>query len=322
MKHPHHDRGWLILGVIGIAQLLVAFAVTIVADRVRRSLTRVDDYARERSAQLATEFGLRASAAAPISVNGQVWGMLHATSGERPLPAGTEHRLQQLATLVDSAIANAESRAQLTASRARVVAMADETRRQLQRELHDGAQQRLVLSIIALKLAKAELADSGGRAAELVDEALLHADRATAELRDLVRGILPAALILGGLRTGVESLIDQLPMPVEASLDVPRLPAHVETTAYFVIAEALTNAVKHAHATKVLVSAVATDDALLIDVQDDGRGGADAAKGSGLVGLFDRVQAAAGTLSLSSQPGQGTKISTALPLGDPGPDRR
>jgi FixJ family two-component response regulator len=240
---------------------------------------------------------------------------------------GRVMRKMQVASLADlvrvaAALDYAGSREQLTASRARVVATADETRRQLQRDLHDGAQQRLVHTIITLKLAKAELADSGGHAAELVDEALLHAERATAELRDLVRGLLPAALIRGGLRTGVESLIDHLPLPVEANLDVPRLPAHVETAAYFVIAEALTNVVKHAHARKAQVSAVVTDDALLIDVQDDGRGGAYAGKGSGLMGLFDRVQAAEGTLSLSSPPGQGTKISAALPRGDPRPDRR
>jgi signal transduction histidine kinase len=237
-----------------------------------------------------------------------------------------EHRNHQLAAakaqLAEEKVALERSCAQLTASRARVVATADETRRQLQRDLHDGAQQRLVHTIVTLKLAKAELADGGGHAAELVDEAVLHAERATAELGDLVRGILPAALIRGGLRTGVESLIDHLPLPVEANLDVPRLPAHVETVAYFVIAEALTNVVKHAHARKAQVSAVVTDDALLIDVQDDGRGGAHAAKGSGLVGLFDRVQAADGTLRLSSPSGQGTKISAALPLRDPRPDLR
>ena len=179
--------------------------------------------------------------------------MLTATSGEAPLPDGIEERLQQFAGLIAAAIANAESRAQLTASRARVVATADETRRRLQRDLHDGAQQRLVQTLIALNLAKRELAGSEGPALELLDEALLHAQRATSDLRDLVHGILPAALSHGGLVAGVRSLAHDFPLPVELDVQVSRLPKSVETAAYFVIAETLANIVKHADASEAHV---------------------------------------------------------------------
>jgi signal transduction histidine kinase len=189
---------------------------------------------------------------------------------------------------------NEELRAQkLTASRARLVAAADETRRRIQRDVHDGAQQRLVHTVITLKLAKATLGDAAGPAAELVDEALLNAERATAELRELVHGILPAALSRGGLRAGVEALVGHINLPV--SIDVPsqRLPTTLETTAYFIVAEALTNVVKHAGAGSAHVRAVVDGGALHLDVRDNGAGGADCTRGTGLVGLADRSPPAA-----------------------------
>jgi signal transduction histidine kinase len=147
-----------------------------------------------------------------------------------------------------------------------------------------------------------------------VDDALEHVERANAALRDLVRGILPAALSRGGLQAGIESLVEDLPLPVELHLRVPRLPPAIETAAYFVVAEALTNVVKHSGATRAEVSAVIADERLLIDVEDDGCGGADARRGSGLVGLFDRVEAREGKLTITSLPGQGTRVSASLPL--------
>jgi signal transduction histidine kinase len=203
----------------------------------------------------------------------------------------------------------------LTASRARLVAAADETRRRIQRDVHDGAQQRLVHTIITLKLAKRALGDADGPAAELVDEALVHAERATAELRELVRGNTPAALRSGGLRAGIDSLVGHVDVPVRTDVLAERLPATIETTAYFIVAEALTNVVKHAGAGSASVNAAIARDALRLEVRDDGVGGADYIRGSGLAGLAERVAASGGTITVASPPGRGTTIVVELPIG-------
>ncbi|MEU8609616.1 ATP-binding protein, partial [Actinoplanes sp. NPDC048791] len=248
-----------------------------------------------------------------VSVEGRAWGEL-TTTAERPAESGAaRQRLQQLGELAAAAIANAENKAQLTASRARVLATADETRRRLQRDVHDGAQQRLVQTIITLKILR-EAAARGGAVVDQVDEALHHAERANAELRDLVHGILPASLIRGGLRTGLESLISDISLPVGVRLTAPRLPTQIEITAYFIVAEALTNVVKHARATRADVSVHADGSSLVIEVSDDGVGGADPARGTGLIGVSDRVQAAEGTLTLASPAGHGTVVHVSLPL--------
>jgi signal transduction histidine kinase len=230
---------------------------------------------------------------------------------------GTEDRLSQFAELVAAAIANAESSAALTASRARIVASADEARRRLARDVHDGAQQRQVHAVIALKQAQAALQDKGTPAAGLVDESLRQAQAATAALRELAHGIMPAALHRGGLRAGVDSLRDHVPLSVETEVLAGRLPEPVETTAYFVMAEALTNVVKHADAKLARVRAFAVEDRLQVVVSDDGHGGADPASGSGIAGLADRVDAAGGSMSLSSPRGAGTTLSVILPTNRP-----
>jgi signal transduction histidine kinase len=201
-----------------------------------------------------------------------------------------------------------ESRDELIRSRARVVAAADETRRRIQRDLHEGAQQRLVQSIITLKLARADPSP------ELIEEALGQAERAMSDLRELVHGIMPAALTRGGLRSGVESLRDRVALPVHADVEPGRMPAQVETTAYFVIAEALTNAAKHSGATAASVRAAKRDGALVVEIRDEGAGGAELGHGSGLVGLADRVAACGGTLELDSPAGGGTTLTVTLPL--------
>jgi len=198
------------------------------------------------------------------------------------------------------------------------VTTADESRRRIQRDLHDGAQQRLVHTVITLKLLKSIAGD--GTNVALVDEALRSAEQATAELRGLVRGIAPAALTRGGLRAGIASHLDHVDLPVRADVTPRRFPATVEMTAYFVVAEALTNVVKHAGATLAHVR-VAEDDggALLVEVSDDGAGGADVRRGTGLVGLTERVAASGGSISIVSPPGRGTTLTVRLPLGDEGP---
>ena len=255
----------------------------------------------------------RAGVTVPVTVEGRVWGALTAGSPGPPAGPDTEQRLTQFAELAAAAIANAENKAKLTASRARVVATADETRRRLQRDVHDSAQQRLVHTIITLKLARDAIA-SGDSARELVEEALVNAERANAELRDVVRGILPAALTRGGLRTGLESLVADLTVPVDVRVTAPRLSAQTETTAYFIVAEALTNVVKHARATRATVEVGIEAEQLSIHVRDDGSGGADPARGTGLTGLLDRVEAGEGTLEITSPAGIGTTLHATLPL--------
>jgi signal transduction histidine kinase len=288
--------------------------------RTRRPV-RIDDYAQITGpvAPLARELGMRAAAGAPIVVAGRTWGAIEAISVDEPLPPGTEERLAQFADLVATAIENAESRAELTDSRARVIAAADESRRRIQRDLHDGAQQRLVHTIITLKLARTAVGEDDKPLARLVAEALEHAERATAELRELAQGIIPSALGHGGLRRGVEYLLDHTDLAVSVDVDPGRLPHAVEATAYFVIAEALTNAVKHARAETVHVHAAVVDGALELEVCDDGAGGADASRGSGLVGLEDRVAVSGGTLKMVSPPGGGTTVTAVLPISSPSP---
>ncbi|MDT7742152.1 MAG: hypothetical protein QOE59_1230 [Actinomycetota bacterium] len=227
--------------------------------------------------------------------------------------SGVETRLTQFAELAAVAIANAETTAKLTASRARVVATADETRLRLQRDVHDGAQQRLVHTIIALKLARDALAD-WSPATDLVDEALANAERANSELRDIVHGILPASLTRGGLRAGLESLVADLTFPVDLRVTAPRLPTATETTAYFVVAEALTKMVKHAQAHHARVQVNLDGDTLAIEVYDDGVGGADPTRGTGLIGLRDRVDAAEGALAITSPASHGTTLQVTLPV--------
>ena len=199
---------------------------------------------------------------------------------------------------------------ELTASRARVVAATDEERRRVVRDLHDGAQQRLVQTIVTLKLA---LQPDREPACELVAEALEQAERANVELRELAHGILPAVLTRGGLSAGLDGLASRTPVPVEIDVSVGRLPNAIEATAYFIVAEALTNVAKHAHAGHAEVTARIQDGTLLVQVRDDGVGGA-RPDGSGLVGLADRLAALDGRLRIDSPPDGGTLLAATIPL--------
>jgi signal transduction histidine kinase len=260
------------------------------------------------------ERGVRWSVGTPIMVEGRVWGLMAAgTIVEQHLLPDTEGRLAQFTELVATAIANAEARAEVAASRTRIVAATDEERRRVVRDLHDGAQQRLVNTIITLKLARQALEQEQEAAPELVDEALDHAEGANAELRELAHGILPAALSQGGLRAGVDALASRSPVPVETDVSVDRLPAAVEATAYFVVAEALTNVAKHARARHAHVTAQIDDGTLRVQVRDDGVGGA-RPDGSGLIGLADRLTALNGKLRVDSAADGGTLVAAAIPL--------
>jgi signal transduction histidine kinase len=256
----------------------------------------------------------RSVVASPIVVEGQLWGAMVASTRNQPLPADMEERMADFTDLVGLVVANAESRTELMASRARVVAAGDAARRRIQRDLHDGAQQRLVDTMITLKLARKALGDSPGRAVELVEEALAHAEQASGELRELAHGILPGALSHHGLRGGIEQLVSRVRMPVSVEVTSERLPATLEAAAYFIIAEALTNTVKHARAKSAEISAVIDGGALLLAVRDDGVGGALIDGSSGLLGLRDRAAAVNGELRVESPPGKGTVVAALLPI--------
>jgi PAS domain S-box-containing protein len=277
---------------------------------------RLDNYADATGplAEGIREDGIRSAVGTPIRVEGRLWGLMAAgSSQEQPLPPDTEARLGSFTELVATAIANAEARAQVAASRARIVAAADEERRRVVRDLHDGAQQRLVHTVITLKLAHRAMQNGDENAPELVTEALDHAQRATNELRELAHGILPAALTQGGLRSGVDALTSRMAVPVETAVSVGRLPAAVEATAYFVVAEALTNVAKHSRAAHAAVTARVGDRALEVKVRDDGVGGA-RPDGSGLLGLRDRLAVVDGQLRIESPADGGTLVAADIPL--------
>jgi len=231
-----------------------------------------------------------------------------------PLPPGAEERVTDFTDLVATAIANANSRSELEASRARVVAASAEERRRVVRDLHDGAQQRLVHAVISLKLALRELREDDRHAEQYVNEALDNAEQANFELRELVHGILPGILTSGGLRAGVEELASRASVPVAVDVSADRFAPAVEATAYFVVSEALTNTVKHADARSARVAARADNGALRVEVRDDGVGGADPHRGSGLTGLRDRVEALGGRIEIISPAGHGTSLSVEIPV--------
>lgn len=293
-----------------------------VLDDVRRTErpVRIDRTMQRSLPDTADDQGPVHEVAVPIIVEGRLWGALTSSTSSLPLPVDSETRLTPFAELAAAAIANAENRSKLTASRARVVATADETRRKLQRDVHDGAQQRLVHTIIALKLAR-QAVSAGDSPADLLNEALVNAERANTELRDIVHGILPGSLTRGGLRAGLESLVGDLSIPVDLRVNAPRLPAPVETTGYFIVAEAITNVVKHSRATRASIDVDADGTTLVLVVHDNGVGGADPSGGTGLTGLFDRVEANAGTLTVTSESQEGTTVRGMLPLAAPASGR-
>jgi signal transduction histidine kinase len=282
---------------------------------------RIDDYAAASgpSADLVRGFGICAGVGVPISVEGRLWDAMMAMAREQPLPVDTEARLAGFTELVATALANAENQAQLTASRARIVAAADQARRRIERDLHDGAQQRLVSLGLHLRAAQAAVPPEAIELAARLDGLADEVTTALDELRELARGIHPAALAQGGLGPALKGLARRSAVPVKLDVRVVgRLPEQFETAAYYVVSEALTNAAKHAHASVVHVGADTVEDngdgVLRVRVTDDGRGGAHFAGGSGLVGLKDRVEALGGTLTIESPPGAGTALHATVPI--------
>ena len=272
-----------------------------------------DDPAAPGMPEVARAERVRSALASPIVVEGDLWGAITTASRERPLALGMERRLADFTELVATAISNLQARGELAASRARIAAAADDERRRVVRDLHDGAQQRLVQTVMTLKMARHAVDAGGDDVPALLDEAVGNAMQAMAELRELSHGIMPALLTRGGLRAGIAALGSRTPVPVEIDVSVDRLPAPVEATAYFVVAEALTNAAKHSSAGHAEVLARIEDGVLRVEVRDDGVGGA-SPDGTGLVGLADRLAVLDGRLEVDSPPGGGTRLVAAIPL--------
>ena len=280
---------------------------------------RVDDYS-ELAGELPERIqaaGIASAVAAPIKVAGRLWGAIVASSGEpRSFGPGSEERVASFAELVSDALANADAREQLAASRARIVAAADSERRRLERNLHDGAQQRLVGLAIALREVEEELERDVDSARRVLASAREELALALQELRELARGIHPALLSDRGLGPALEALAARTPLPVEVvALPEARLPEAVEAAAYFVVAEGLTNVVKHAHATGVTVEITNANGCARVQVRDNGVGGATLEEGSGLRGLADRIEALGGSLEVHSANGDGTAVVAEIPLG-------
>ena len=282
------------------------------------SAQRVERY-EEASGTLAhtlRSFGYRAAVAAPVHVGGKLWGALAtASASDQPLPEALEQRLCDFAELVAQALANADAYEQLAASRARLVEVADAERRRLERNLHDGAQQRLVSVALELAMVNAKLERDPQAARELLSAARDHFAEGLDELRELARGIHPVVLTERGLGPALEALRARAPVPVEiVELPDERLPATVEAAAYYVVAEAITNVAKYARASRATVRVRQSNGAATVAVSDDGVGGADPARGTGLRGLAARVEALNGRIDVDSPPERGTRITAVMPL--------
>jgi signal transduction histidine kinase len=293
--------------------------------QIRRTAgpARIDDYGPIEGSIAARlrPAGLRSGVGGPVIVDGQVRGALIIGSAQPdPMPADTEARIGDFADLVATAISNAETRAELTASRARIVAAADQTRRGFERDLHDGAQQRIVSLGLELRTLRSSIpADDSGLAG--VRDGLTHAVDGLGglytDLQELSRGLHPAILSKGGLAPAIKTLARRSAVPVRLELDIDRrLPESIEVAAYYVVAEALTNAAKYAAATAVAVQVTTGGAELHLCVSDDGVGGAVSSGGSGLIGLKDRVEALSGRLHIASPAGGGTILTATIPTGD------
>jgi signal transduction histidine kinase len=261
-------------------------------------------------AQVGNRFGIVSTVASPIFVERRLWGVI-TVSDDKQLPREAEERLKKFSELIATAIANAESKAELAASRRRIVAAADEARRRIERDLHDGIQQRLIaLTFGARAMTRRPPNELPGLAEELADGLKDASD----ELREVSRGIHPTILSEAGLGPALRALARRSTVPIDAEVSLDeRLSTPIETAAYYIASEALTNVAKHAHANVVQLTAVHDNGVLTLEVRDDGIGGVEAGRGSGILGLTDRVEALGGTISIASPRAGGTTLSVRLP---------
>ena len=283
---------------------------------------RIDNFAGA-SGPLAVdlrELGVRSAAGSPIVVDGQLWGAMVTASVRDPIPEGTERRIGEFTELVATAIANAEARAALTESRARIVTASDEARRRLERDLHDGVQQRIVSLALDLRAAQELAPEQPAQLHAELTEVSAGLASTLDELREISRGIHPAILSQGGLHAALKSLARRSAVPIELDFDGDtRMPEPLEVAMYYTVSEAVTNAAKHAHASVVHVDVATEDSVARLSIDDDGIGGADLGKGSGsgLLGLRDRVEALGGRIEIASPRGEGTSLKISIPWAHP-----
>jgi signal transduction histidine kinase len=286
--------------------------------RVSHEGGRIDDYGDlpGEAARLTQLAGYRSSVMAPITAGGRLWGALAVFSAStNHFPADAQQRLADFTNLVALALESAEAHDQLTASRARIVEASVAERRRLERNLHDGAQQRLVTLAVHLRVAQECLHEDPKAAEAMLANVGEDLKLALEELRELARGLHPAVLSDRGLEPALQSLASRAPFPVGIT-GVPRLRLDegLEAAIYYVVAESLTNAAKHANATEALVEISTTNEEVVVEIRDNGSGGASMDRGSGLRGLADRIEALGGQLELKSPSGGETVVRTTLPL--------
>jgi signal transduction histidine kinase len=312
-----HDQSAATKMPVGMRFSLQGSSVAAMVFRTGRA-TRIEshDELAGPAAKYIRELGFYSGAGAPILVDGRLWGSA-VVGSLRPqtLPADTQERVRDFADLAATAIADAEARAELTASRARIVEAGDNARRRFERDLHDGAQQRLVSLGLKLRTAEASVPPGLQTLRDQIADVVTGLTGVSKDLQETSRGIHPAILSRGGLGPALKTLARRSTVPVELRVDVDRrLPDRAEVGAYYLVAEALTNAAKHAEASEVRVQVEADAESLHVSIRDDGVGGADSRKGSGLVGLTDRVEALGGRLQISSVAGHGTSLTATIPL--------
>ncbi|HVQ50803.1 MAG TPA: GAF domain-containing protein [Mycobacterium sp.] len=314
----HHEPAWMKVSV-GDRFSLEGDSVAAMVLRTGRP-ARMDSQDHDNAPGPAAEYirglGMRSGVGVPIMVDGRLWGAATVGSSQPdPLPPDTEARVGDFADLVTTAIANAEARTKLTESRARIVTAGDEARRRFERDLHDGAQQRLVSLGLKLRSAEASVPPGLGSVREQLAEIVDGLTGVSRDLQEISRGIHPAILSRGGLGPALKTLARRCSVPVELRVGVDqRLPDSVEVAAYYIVAESLTNAAKHAQASEVGVTVDADGLNVRVSIRDDGIGGADTGRGSGLVGLRDRAEALGGRLEVSSPVGSGTSLLATIPL--------
>ena len=289
------------------------------------SPARIDDYSLLDSdvTQQMHRLGYRSAVAAPIIVDGHTWGALLVAS-DKPEPLGpeAEQRLAEFTELVALALESAQAHADLTESRARIVSVGDTERKRVERNLHDGVQQRLVALALQLKLARSHLREDVDSAEQLIDAVIVELQLALDELREIARGVHPAILSERGLGPALESLAARAPFPVELTgAERERLPEPVEAALYYVVSESLTNSAKHASPSRVTVALDIDGESASVEVHDDGAGGAAIERGTGLQGLADRIDALGGQFTLTSPKGEGTLIRAELPRRETGVNR-
>jgi signal transduction histidine kinase len=280
---------------------------------------RLDGYGElgGRVADIAQEAGFESVAGAPIIVDGRVWGAIVVVSSSDPLPDRSEVRVAEYTELVATAISNETTRAELIASRARIVGASDEARRRVERDLHDGIQQRLIALTLDAQTLRGHAFNAGSPQSDGLQRLERDLGLVIEQVREISRGLHPALLARRGLRPPLQALARRSPIAVQLHVSGPRLPEPVEVATYYAVSEALTNAIKHSHASVITIEIESTDTTLRASVRDDGVGGAVVGVGTGLSGLIDRLDALGGTVAVSAPPEGGTRVEIELQSAAP-----